>query len=563
MGKKAKIIKIGIIGVLFIVNIILLGMFNSSTTTYLSLKVVFADSEQAVESVEVVSKNVVVGRTDENGNVVLPTDQLDDEIAFVSSNTYSSSLKVSDINQSESIKLLKKGFNYIYGKISSTGNVSDVVATLDNQDFKVDTDGSFVLTTAKTGDLTVKFQSDNFQEVLGVVNVTSGINNLSVPINLKHSGSLFFKNESYIGKLPVSDIRIEAESLNEKFIRYTTNETKLTNLIPGKEYFIRITGKDVNTREYLFEAPNVSTPFGEVRLVERGYFPVVTREGNVTTLALKDLDGKFYKTVSEGNNLRILNAHMNNDSGKLYFRSNELGRSSSYPVFEYDIATSTKTTVTQSNSQLFTNTVALSYSADSVVVGARNSDGTKLVLYNLKGDFIKDLHSTTNTETIAKILIPTNGSAIFVQIDGRSSSNRIIGINPDGSISDVASGNIELLAVDSEGENIVYLLNDSRDTIHNYKYSQRLDAELDIRVIGEDFQFDTKDNNVLYFMMNDIQIIKYTFDNNFAQEFILFDRLNTFDSIVQEGNFMFTIKDEKVNVFNKNLPTNFKLLNNN
>mgnify|MGYP007068782374 CR=1 FL=1 len=129
-----------------------------------------------------------------------------------------------------------KGFNYIYGKINSTGNVSDIRATLDNKDFNVETDGSFVLITEKTGDLTVKFQSDNFQEVVGVVNVVSGINNLGEPINLKHSGSMFFKNESYIAKLPVTNIRIEAESLNEKFIKYATNETKLTNLIPGKEF---------------------------------------------------------------------------------------------------------------------------------------------------------------------------------------------------------------------------------------------------------------------------------------------------------------------------------------
>ncbi len=469
MGRKTKIIKIGMIAVLFIVNIILIGMFGSSTTTYLSLKIVFADTEQGIPDVEVVSKDTVITRTDANGNVILPVNQLGDEIALVSNNTYSSSLKVADINQADAIKLLKKGFNYIYGKINSTGNVSDIRATLDNKDFNVETDGSFVLITEKTGDLTVKFQSDNFQEVVGVVNVVSGINNLGEPINLKHLGSMFFKNESYIAKLPVTNIRIEAESLNEKFIKYATNETKLTNLIPGKEYFIRVTGKDVNPREYLFEAPNVSTPFGDVRLVEEGYYPLVTRDGNVTTLALVDLDGKFYKTISEGNNLRIINPEMDNNSGKLYFRSNENRRSSSYPVFEYDVATDTKTTITQSNTQLFTNTVALNYSADTAVVGTRNSSGTKLSLYNLRGDFVKDIHTTTSAQTVGKILIPNSGSAIFVQVDSSGSNNNIIGINPDGSITNVAGGNIDLLAVDSEGENIVYILNGTRDTINNYK----------------------------------------------------------------------------------------------
>jgi hypothetical protein len=43
----------------------------------------------------------------------------------------------------------------------------------------------------------------------------------------------------------------------------------------------------------------------------------------------------------------------------------------------------------------------------------------------------------------------------------------------------------------------------------------------------------------------------------------VFDKLNQFNSVTQEREYIFTIKDQKINILSKNAPTKFKNLSGN
>jgi hypothetical protein len=533
-------------------------MFGSMKSTFTSIKVTYADSGNEVEGVQIASNGELVATTDRLGNALIQTSKLGDEITLASDSIYSSTVKVSEINQDEPIKLLKKGINYVYGSLVNNANLSNVKVQFDNQEFKVDSDGKFIAATDSEGVLEIKFKSDNFEQVTGKIDVAEGINVLSNEIQLKLTGSLFFKNRSYIEEQAVTSIFIEAESVNSESILYSEEETHIQGLTPDKEYFVRITGKDVNTREYIVKASNSITPFGDVKLVEVGYYPLLKNVQNAQQLILTDYDGKERTTVVSSERAQIKNIEINNVAGILNYRANESSRNQ-FPVTRYDLNTGVKTIVTDTNISTLSEDLTVNYEKNLVAVVTQNSTTQILKLYNLKGEFIKDLYSSTRADRkdIEDILIAPDGRTLFIEVESNNEKQGIVVDINSGELIQVASGDLDVLAIDNASSNFVYRLG---LFIHSYHYPNRQDSELSIRDIGENFMFDNTNNNVFYFTLDNNRVLRYRYDTNFVEEMIKFDKLNEFDSISQEREYIFTIDGSKVNIFSKNAPTKFKNL---
>lgn len=555
--EKKNIAKTVIIAVLILVNLVLLSMFGSMQTTFTSIKLVYADNQEEIPSVSIVSNGNIVGTTDSSGNALIKTSDIGEEITLVSDDTYQSKVSVAELNQDEPIRLLRKGTNYITGSLKSNANLSSVSIEFDGKIFDVEPTGEFILSTQKVGDLDISISSDGFIPRSGKVSVNEGINTLDNEIEMTLAGSLFFKNRSYIQEEIVHGIHVEAESINSKLINYSEEETKILGMIPGKEYFIRITADDINTREYVVTASNVPTPFGKVRLVESGLYPLFTSD-TTSKLQLTDYDGEIQSTLIDSNRIDILNIEIDNDKQLLWYRSNENTARNIIPVNQYKTDTGVKKIITDTNQNLLSSEVYVNYDKDIIITNSKVDSKDTLKLYTLKGEFVKNLYTaSSNTENIDNVLISADGRTILSEMRNRKETSAYLINLETVEVFEIARGDLNILAVDNNSTNFVYRLG---NFVRSFNYPNRQDTELAIRDIGENFQFDNVDDGVLYFTLNDVQVMKYKFDTNFVEEVVSFNKLNEFDTISQEREYIFTISKEFVNIFSKNAPTKFKTL---
>jgi hypothetical protein len=561
MTNKRKIIKLGIIAVLFIVNLILVSMFGSMKSTFTSINVRYADTGEVVEGINIASNGVLIGTTDLSGNALILTSKLGDEITLASDSIYTSTIAAADINPEEPIKLLKKGVNYLYGTLVSDANLSSVGIKFNDQDFEVDNEGHFIISSDTTGDIEIEFISDNFEYKKGKIKLQSGINVLSEDIKLDIAGSLFFKNRSYIEEEPVTGIYIEAESVNSEAISYSESDTKILGLTPNKEYFVRIKADKVNDREYVVKVGNTATPFGAVRLVETGYYPLIQEGDNRRILTLADYDGKIRTTLIDESRIEFKDAVIDNVKGILNYRTNENTGRNLFPVNQFNLTNGSKSILTDTNVEALSDDLYINYDKGILISNTKVDSISTLKLFNLKGEYIKDLYKALDTRSgIDNVIIAPDGKTIYIEVEANREKSAIISDINTAALTTVATGDINILAVDNSSTNFVYKIG---GFVRSYNYPNRQDTELAIREIGENFMFDNIDNGILYFTLNDNKIVKYRYDTNFVEDIISFDRLNHFDTISQEREYIFTIKDQKINILSKNAPSKFKNLSGN
>lgn len=555
--EKKNIVKTIIIAVLILVNLVLLSMFGSMQTTFTSIKLVYADNQEEIPSVNIVSNGNIVATTDSSGNALIKTSDLGEEITLVSDDTYQSKVSVSELNPDEPVRLLRKGTNYISGTLKSNANLSSVAIEFDGETFDVESSGEFILSTQKVGDLDITISSDGFIQRMGHISVSEGINTLPNEIEMTVAGSLFFKNRSYVEEELVEGIQVEAESINSKLISYSEEETKILGMIPGKEYFIRITADNINTREYVVTASNVPTPFGNVRLVESGHYPLLTSD-TTSKLQLVDYDGQIETTLIDSNRIDIYHIGIDNEEQLLWYRSNENTARNIFPVNQYSIETGAKKIITDTNQSLLSGDVYVNYNKDIIITNSKVDSKDTLKLYTLKGEFVKNLYTAaSNTENIDNVLIAADGKTILAEMRSRSENSAYLINLETAEVFEIARGDLNILSIDNSSTNFVYRLG---NFIRSFNYPNRQDTELAIRDVGENFQFDNTDDGILYFTLNDVQIMKYRFDTNFVEEIISFNKLNEFDTISQEREYIFTISNKLINIFSKNAPTKFKTL---
>jgi hypothetical protein len=561
MTNKRKIIKLAIIAVLFIINLILLAMFGSMTPTFTSIKAIYADTGEEIEGVKIASDGELVATTDSSGNALIQSSKLGTEITLASDDIYTSTIAISDLNQEEPIKLLKKGVNYVYGTLESNADLSSVNIKFDGEDFKSDADGNFIISSKTTGDIEIEFISDNFEHKKGNLSIKEGINVIAENISIDVAGSLFFKNRSYIEEEPVNGVYVEAENVNSESITYSESETKILGLTPDKEYFVRIKAQNVNDREYIVKANNSATPFGDVRLVETGYYPLILDQDNRQKLLLADYDGKIRTTVIDESRIEFKDVIINNTSGVLSYRTNENTERNAFPVNHYNLLTGTKSIITNTNVKALSGDLHINYDKAIIVTNTKVDSIDTLKLYNLKGEYIRDLYKAPSTRSgIDNVIISPDGETVFIEVEINNEQVAIISDVSTSVLTEVESGDLSILAIDNNSSNFVYRID---NFIHSYNYPNRQDTELAIREIGENFMFDNTDNGILYFTLNDNKIVKYRYDTNFVEEVVVFDKLNQFNSITQEREYIFTIKDQKINILSKNAPTKFKNLSGN
>lgn len=459
-------------------------------------------------------------------------------------------------NTKRDFELTPKEKAIIDGKVSvedASYKFIDDRVYIDEQEFRIKTDGTFRIEGITVGNKTFKFKSLNYKDLSNSIEVKPGINKLP-DISLTPSGDIDGSLISYITQTVVTDIRFNVENVQEEQIEIDEAKFKLRDLEVGREYSIQAVARNYLTRDYKITIKQGINQLFDFRLVEAGTsvnLKLETQSNNLQFYS-SDFDGlNLKKLTSFPRNTDIGTYFFNNLENKVYFQSEKdkirtsSGSGNVSLVYELDLNNLKETRITQNTSKI--ERVIPNYRAKRMtnIERVRNGNGYQYVIsvMDLNGENRTDIK--TFSDEINNAVLSDDGKYLFLKTTSGNNSilRRFEVSNKQEEI--ITQGALTLLDVTWNGQKVLFSKTNTQTNFQDltqYTFNNKESRVIKANHDGSDYQFFLESENEFVYIAkraNNTNIYKYNINDNSEIKLTEMNQVDVITDIFQQSEYLF------------------------
>ncbi len=590
---KLKLIKKIVIGILISIFALLLLLillyFTNLDTIILSPKLngVVRDSItlRTIENVEIYL-NEVKYTSNENGEFSIPINtysNLDFSFLKESYNTLQQEINInkSFLTNSYSIEvfLIPSERGIITGKFITDiegYNFAGDKLSINSFNYPISLDGSFKISNVSEGEVSFLFESPNFLDIEKEITIKP-TDNVLEDINLVEASDIVGQFKDWVNETTTIKANIQVSEVSENLISVSNSgEFRVKDLVPEKDYEIRVTHPSYLTRDYKLTTKRGNNEILDLKMVANDFYGIYTQRVNSKLQILKsDLDGENETVLTNISSLSPQFLLL--EDNLIYFQDdyeNIRGLSSSLDLLytidisnpNYDI-----NRITTNTSEL---TEIYSYPLRNVLVNFYEDRASKdrkyyIALNNLDGSNPLLVNSLEAVE-YQQVLPSLNGDIVYYTVvENDSELYKLYKFTKESNSNELifSEGNISLYDLSLDGEYLIYSkLNSITEfnDLYIYETSSRSNRLIMQNHNGFDYQFDVDNNDVVYFYSQRDgreNIYKYTYSNNSTDRVTFLDLDESFSDIYINNRYIFyVLEDRGIYVLDKYIPKNYKLV---
>ena len=420
-----------------------------------------------IENSEIFIDNTSVTKTDSNGSYSIKLDKL----------KFSFKVTAKDFNDSEEeITIPRTILSYTFNKdvaltsskvAQVTGrfiadkpnyNFSDDKLFFNDEEFILNSDGTFQLTKVPTGNVVLTFESTSFKDISQQITLNPGINTIK-DIKLFPAGDAVGSVISYIKEDIVSKTSFLIENVLDNQISINQEgKFRIKDLDVGRTYKIRSMADGYETRDYEIIVKQGENEVFGFKMVEEGTATYIGRDNNLDHFYASDLDGNSPKELESIKDFAPKNEYFDSRDGLLYFLSqHDRVRNSFRTVdvaYSLNPVTTEMTRLTVNNLEVFDN-LTPNFRAKKIVSNYQiRSDPQKrrlLQIMDLTGSNVKVLRTVTDTTNYDNIVISGDGRYVYFR---------------EGNLSDNATENPIVYRADSQSDSVIKVVQRKKVQVH-------------------------------------------------------------------------------------------------
>jgi len=543
---------------------------------------------QPVPSAEIFINDVFVGKTNENGFYKI--DKLSESFVdfLVKKPEYEDfyeEIRIQngflDYSIEKDVTLNKANVATVRGKFiapDETYNFANDRIIINNQEYRIENDGSFNIEDDIAGEQVFEFSSLNFRDIS--VDVTIPENQVT-QINeytLVPAGDILGTFEDYVTEQPITNVSILAEEIDPEAISISeSGEFAIKDLEIGNEISLRIVSEGYETRDYEFrinQGENLVPDLKMIKTLEVVYLGQVENQENLDGVIRSSLDGKNTRLVDAITNLDPNEIFFDEQSGKIFFTSDEdnirgVVDNRLDAIYEYILSSSRVNLLTPTDEEIigsiYTNLKSNKYL--DIYSEGRNDDSRELFIANFNNTERRKISNLSNFE-ILEIGLSESANRI-VYLEEQNNDQRVIKtVSADGGSTEIVAEGLEdldLLDISPDGDTIIYSkINDTTELndLFAYKQSTKQTTTLARDFRGSFTQFYSNETLIYADEVNNkFGIYSINLQNTQKTELI---ELNVRDEITgiykQAGLIYYVIEDKGLYVMDLGFPNSYKLV---
>ncbi len=445
----------------------------------------------------------------------------------------------------------------------------------------IDQNGNFSSEKVFTGKQLFNFSSANFLDITQIIEILPGDNEVT-PIELTTAGDIVAKFVTYVTEQKPDNYNVEVTGVSKDKISINEeNQLRIRDLEVGRDYAIRISGSNIETRDFNISVKQGETQLSDKPVVENGLalLNVELPESKTPQLVTLELDGlnitSLLNSHTNFNNNLALNYFLNAKENAAYYTSQKekiRGKGGSLSlVYKIDLDTNTETKVTVQTESL--GRINANFEAEklvNIVDSVSSRENTRIVeLRDLSGDNPISVTSTVNE--IVNVLVSQKSNFIYWTEYIKSSNNYILyGLNlASGEKTEISStSNTQLWDVSDSGNNIIFSELDSRGEFLNlatYNFELKSKRNLIQNILGSNFQYLNESEETILFSQksNERSVInKFDLTKNLIEPVIKLSNIEKDDilSVFQQSFLIYYVTKEGVYAFDIDNPFPYKLV---
>ena len=442
---------------------------------------------------------------------------------------------------------------------------------LDNQVYKINSDGSFLIDNLKIGNFQLKFQSNSFKDFSQNITLVAGTNKID-QITLSPAGDIIGDLKSYVKEDLVLGTKFYVENILQDQVNITdTGSFTIEDLDINKNYKIRVTAEGYNSKDYQVDVKQGLNQIPNFKLVENGNaFYFARLEGfSSYQFVSSDLDGSNVNNLSQSLGKTIFGDYYNSSENVLYFLSSTTSNSINQ-VYTYNL-----TTKAIQNLVTTPNIVYANYIAKKVATVTYKNGGTQFpAKLNIQGFSSESstLIKQINSGDFNKALISDSGKVVTYVVEENTNDNnrntKLYYYSTDNSLESLVSDakNILLYDISSDG-NLVLFARLNTDTGLNdlvlYNKQTNETRVLQENYDGTLYRFLKSDNNKIIYKAtrtSKSNIYTYTIDQSKDERLTNLTLDYEVQYIFQESGYIFYATNKGLYILDFNKPKNFKLV---
>jgi len=593
--RNKNILKIILIPVLcFITLIILVTIFSITNidTKFIKInlygRIIDKTTSQPISNAKIIFNNNVIGQSDKDGNYLTQGLELGKITIEVKANGYEDFQTEVSINRSLldyktklDISLSSSEVGQLYGKfITGNDNYSFLndALTVNDQNIKINSDGTFVINEIKIGNASLKFKSINFKDLDQSLNIVLG-NNKIEPIKLQPAGDITGVLKSWIKEDLVLNTQFYVENIIQNQVEITQDgKYFIRDLDVNKLYKIRVTAQGYKNKDYQVTIKQGLNELFDFKLVENGSVVYQTassenREGNQFTMS--DFDGRSPTILFNNNTNRsgvLSKEFYYSTENKLYFLSDTNDYRSSLQgilltPYSIDLASGElKSLITNSDNLgiLYPNYVAKRMINITTLNNSGGNDRV-LQLMDLTGENRSQITSDSNGNYL-NLLLSDNGKALVYENNG--SKKGLFRYSVDDNTNTLISQSInnKVFDISEDSKKVLFARQNNSTGLTDLVIYDSVSS--DVRVLKENFdgkqyRFIKGDNNkIIYFAHREDRdnIFIITIDQNRDDKISTLGPEYTVKYVYQQSGFIFYLTNRGLFIIDYKKPKNFKLV---
>lgn len=507
----------------FIILVVLVGIFIATITSvdlylvkpYLGGRVLTTEG-QGINGAQVELAGFASTITDNSGNFYLPNLEPGTYKLGVKATGYETfeqdvTISRSFLNYSNIVnpRLTKAGIAQISGKLIATPGYQflDDQLMINGQGVKLNIDGTFAAnTTSGLGNLT--FASDNFRDEEVEFRLNSGQNPPLQDITLVSTGDIVGSLVSYVKEKTVSDLVIEITEVPQVKITKQDKSFRVQDLEPGREYTMRISQPQHQTREYKVSIKQGLNSVTNFRIVEKGYIPLLRKFDNENQLFAVQYDGEGTVQLTNEKRFNPIGEYIENDIVYVLSDRDRVRSSISGNVllaYAANVFGQFPQRLTEETANL--GKIIPNFPAKMMASVGEGTDRThrKLEVMGLDGKNRKEIFYTTDG-VFDDVVMASNGKFLYFTVQNKSGTINglyYVDLNNIKPRRIITRTNIQVFDVSYDGNKVLYTAyNDNTDLVELYVYTISTGQEklLSSNIgVNTQYQFvDNSDNLILY-----------------------------------------------------------------
>ncbi|GAB4284232.1 MAG: hypothetical protein Kow0081_1330 [Candidatus Dojkabacteria bacterium] len=463
----------------------------------------------------------------------------------------------------------------IYGKFVPPENyefTNTEKLLINDREYPIKSDGSFIVTKLQTGATDFKFTSPNFFDFSEKIDLIKGINKIE-DITLSYAADVIGNTESYITEANVSNISISITNNPTDTIKFDKDKKifRVTDLQAGKSYTLRIEAPGYQTRQYsITTEPGENKLFG-LTFVEAGRILRIVTEDKFELLKISDFDGLNSENLFSIEEYKPTNLFFDSQTNRVYFLSTSESLRTPFSsranlAYVYDLTTGElkRSTLVLDNIGLIFPSFE-SKTLVSITHTDRNADRQARLL-NLNGDLLQTIRSIAGREiqnvyvsknlSAASILESTRDSKFIIYKDLQSKEEREV----------ISSPSADLIGIDSLGNRVIFKDENPQNGFTSLQMYDNRTKERRVLIPNFNGRFtkflNDSDNEVLFVenVGGKDKIFIFDIEKNSRRELLELRANDTINNIKQIQDYIAYEVNEKVYISNIDFPKAYKLV---